>query len=330
MVNVSPGNLSYTVSEDLPEIKLHSNTEYCPLIYELIPAYGCQFECDYCNVYNLKKESDFYPITVFKHYPELVEKSIEEHVSKGLDPVYYFSPKTDIFQHALVDSKITKQILEVLVRKKAKYILVTKGRLPGPEILELLAQSGDKGRVLISQGMKNQEHAGHLEPHAATVEERYQLADICIKNGIPAMGVIEPILPFKNIEFVADIIKRFVDIGIDHFAVDFARISFACLDKMIEKLPELEELRDIYTDPEAISQTFGTGPYKRESVLRYAPSYGYLQEKYNLIDEYAKKLGATISICNYFRVPGINTRAYMRGFLCFGIYDKARADEWLK
>jgi hypothetical protein len=99
---------------------------------------------------------------------------------------------------------------------------------------------------------------------------------------------------------------------------------------MIEKLPELEELRDIYTDPEAISQTFGTGPYKRESVLRYAPSYGYLQEKYNLIDEYAKKLGATISICNYFRVPGINTRAYMRGFLCFGIYDKARADEWLK
>jgi len=63
--------------------------------------------------------------------------------------------------------------------------------------------------------------------------------------------------------------------------------------------------------------------------LRYAPSYDYLEEKYNLIDGYAKELGATISICNYFRVPGINTRAYQRGFLCFGIYDKARADELL-
>jgi DNA repair photolyase len=329
MANVSPSNLNYTISEDIPEIKLHSNTEYCPLIYELIPAYGCQFECDYCNVYNLKKDSDFYPITVFKHYPELVEKSIEEHLSKGLNPVYYFSPKTDVFQHALVDSKITQQILEVLVRKKAKYILVTKGNLPGAEIIELLSQSGNTGRVLISCGMKNQEHAGILEPFAASIEERYQLANICVKNGIPAMGVIEPILPLKNIEFVENIIKRFVEIGIDHFAVDFARISIACLDKMIEKLPELEELRNVYEDPNAICQTFGTGPYKRESVLRYAPSYDYLTEKYNLIDEYAKKFGATISICNYFRIPGINKRAYMRGFLCFGIYDKAIADELL-
>lgn len=330
MVNVPSSKLNYIVSEDLPEIKLHSNTEYCPLIYELIPAYGCQFECEYCNVYNLKKDSNFYPITVFKHYPQLVEQSIEDNVAKGLKPVYYFSPKTDVFQHALVDSKITEQILAVLVKKKANYILVTKGRLPGPEILDLLSQSRDNGRVLISCGMKNQGQADILEPFAASLEERYELANSCVKNGIPAMGVIEPILPFRNIEFVEDIIKRFVEIGINHFAVDFARISFACLDKMIEKLPDLEELRDIYEDPNAICQTFGTGPYKRESVVRYAPSYDYLQRQYNLIDEYAKKYGATISICNYFKIPGINTRAYSRGFLCFGIYDKIRADELLR
>lgn len=329
MADISSSNLTYSLSEDILEIKAHSNTEYCPLIFELIPAHGCEFECEYCNVYSLKKDSDFYPITVFRHYPELVEKTIDGHVSEGLNPVYYFSPKTDVFQHALVDSKITQQILEVLVRKKANYILVTKGRLPNPEILDLLCQSRDTGRVLISCGMKNQEHADILEPSAASLEERYQLAEICVKNGIPAMGVIEPILPFKNIEFVDDIIKRFVKIGIDHFAVDFARISFACLDKIIDKLPEFEELREIYGDPDAICQTFGTGPYKRESVTRYAPSYDYLQEKYNLIDGYAKKSGATISICNYFNVPGINTRAYERGFLCFGIYDKARADELL-
>jgi DNA repair photolyase len=329
MANVSPDKSDYTVSEDVPEIKAHSNTEYCPLIFELIPAYGCEFECDYCNVYNLKKESDFYPITVFKRYPELVEKTVAEHLSEGLSPVYYFSPKTDIFQRALVETKITQQILEVLVRKKAKYILVTKGKLPGPEILDLLSQSGNAARVLISCGMKNQEHATLLEPFAASIEERYHLADLCVKRGIPAMGVIEPILPFRDIQFVEPIIKRFVDIGIDHFAVDFARITLACLEKMIAKLPELDELKEVYGDPDAICQTFGTGPYKRESVTRYAPSNAYLKEKFTLIDGYAEKLGSTISICNYFHIPGINARAYQRGFLCFGIYDKARADQLL-
>lgn len=320
---------NYTISKEIPEIKPHANTEFCPLIYELIPAHGCEFECDYCNVYNLKEKSDFYPVTVFSRYPALVEKTIEDHFSQGLNPVYYFSPKTDVFQTALVETKITQQILEVLVQKGAKYILVTKGRLPGPEILDLLARSGNAARVLVSCGMKNQKHADVLEPFAAPVEERYRFAEMCVRTGIPAMGVIEPILPLKNIEFVADILKRFVDLGIDHFAVDFARISFACLDKLIEKLPELQELRDIYGDPGAIRQDFGTGPYKREAVPRYAPSNDYLTEKFNLIDGYANNIGATISICNYFKIPGINTRAYQRGFLCFGIHDKVRADQLL-
>lgn len=321
-------NMGYALSDELPEIHPHSNTQYCPLIYELIPAHGCAFECEYCNVYNLKAESCFYPITVFKNYPALVEKTVKEHQTEGVDPVYYFSPKTDIFQPALVETGVTQKILEVLVQTKSRYILVTKGKLPGPEIIDLLVQSEGRGRVLVSYGMKNQAHADVLEPFAATLEERFDLAKQCTQNGIPAMGVIEPILPLQDLSFVEQIIKMFVDIGIDHFAVDFARISLACLDKLVAKLPELAELNDIYRSPEAISQNFGTGPYKREEVERFAPSADYLHRTFNLIEEYAKKQNATISICNYFPVPGINTRAYDRGFLCFGIYDKERAEQY--
>lgn len=316
----------YALSDDLPEIHPHSNTQYCPLIYELIPAHGCAFECEYCNVYNLKAESCFYPITVFRKYPDLVETTIKDHQAKGLNPVYYFSPKTDVFQPALLETGVTRKILEVLARTKARYILVTKGKLPDPDILDLLVQSGGAGRVLVSYGMKNQAHADALEPFAATLEERFDLATRCTQKGIPAMGVIEPILPLRDLSFVEQIIKKFVGIGIDHFAVDFARISLACLDKLIAKLPELAELNDIYRSPEAISQNFGTGPYKREAVERFAPSAAYLNRTFNQIEAYARKQNATISICNYFPVPGINLRAYERGFLCFGIYDKARAE----
>lgn len=317
--------VTYSLSDELPEIKAHSNTQYCPLIYELIPAHGCVFGCEYCNVYNLKAESCFHPITVFRNYPGLVEKTVKEHRAGGVNPVYYFSPKTDVFQPALVETGVTRRILEILAENKARYILVTKGKLPGPEILDLLVKSDGAGRVLVSYGMKNQAHADVLEPFAATLDERFDLARSCTQNGIPAMGVIEPILPLQDLSFVEQIIRKFVDIGVDHFAVDFARISLACLDKLIAKLPELAELNEIYRSPGAISQTFGTGPYKREEVERFAPSSEYLHRTFNLIEDYAKKQGATISICNYFPVPGINIRAYERGFLCFGIYDKERA-----
>lgn len=328
MIDRIDRSLEYTVSDELPEVRPHANTQYCPLIFELIPAHGCSFECEYCNVYNLKAESNFFPITVFRKYPELVEKTIHEHRAKGLDPVYYFSPKTDVFQPALVETGVTREIMEVMVRNKSRYILVTKGKLPGPDILDLLIQSKDTGRVLVSYGMKNQAHADVLEPFAATLEERFDLASVCMQNGVPAMGVIEPILPLRDLSFVKDIIRKFGSIGIDHFAIDFARISLACLDKLIARLPELEELNEVYRTPEAISQNFGTGPYKREAVERFAPSQEFHVKNFGLIDEFAKEQGATVSICNYFRVPGINTRAYDRGFLCFGIYDKERATKY--
>ncbi len=323
-------NRNYTISEEVFEIKSHSNTKYCPLIYELIPAHGCSFECAYCNVYSMYDEKEFYPITVFRNYPNYIAKTIDEHRAQGMEPVYYFSPKTDVFQEALVETKIVHQTLEVLKKKKAQYILVTKGRLPDNEILDLLIATKDKGRVLVSYGMQNEEHARVLEPNAATLQQRYELAKACYDNDIPAMGIIEPILPLSDLSFVKDIIKMFVSLKIDHFAIDFARISKDCLEGLIQRLPELAELRDVYYSKDAIPQTFGTGAYVRKPVERFAPSAEFHDTYFNLIKNYAKEFNATVSICNYFPVKGINTDAYKRGFLCFGIYDPVRADEFLK
>lgn len=319
----------YILSNELPEIKAHSNTEFCPLIYELIPAHGCDFGCTYCNVYSLDEVKTFTPVTVFKNYPKLVSDTIDLHRSQGESPVYYFSPKTDVFQSALTETKVTHQILEVMVKKQAPYILVTKGKLPDNDILDLLKRSNGRGRVLVSYGMKNEKFASVLEPNAATLAERFELASKCMENNIPTMGIIEPILPLKDLSYVKDILKKFVDIKVNHFAIDFARISKVCLDGMIEKLPELEELKEVYCCDEAIAQDFQTGPYVRHCVRRFAPSQEYHEKNFNLIKDYAESLGATVSICNYFKVKGINKSAYKRGFLCFGIYDPVRAQQFL-
>lgn len=318
------------ISSEIPSpILAHSNTDCCPLIYELIPAHGCSFECVYCNVYSMKKEKTYYPITVYNNYPRLVEETIIKHQNNEIKPVYYFSPKTDVFQPALIESGVTLNILKNLNKYSAPYILVTKGSLPNNEILQELINSKGLGRVLISYGMKNELHASVMEPEAASLEKRFDLAKICMENNVPTMGVIEPILPLKDLSFVDDIISNFVDIGIDHFAIDFARISLDCLDSMVNALPELEELKDVYYDPKAISQEFETGPYHRDMITRFAPSKEYMEEKFKTIRDYARNSEATVSICNFFNIKGINTDAYRRGFLCFGIYDKDRTNEYL-
>ena len=156
------------------------------------------------------------------------------------------------------------------------------------------------------------------------------MAAACSLHGIPTMGIIEPILPLRDLSFVRQIMARFVGLSTNHFAVDFARISHVCLSELIGNLPELSELMEIYHAPDAVSQVFETGAYHRESIQRFAPSREYLQTNFALLREYARSLGATISICNYFRVQGINADAYKRGFLCFGIYDPDRAARFLE
>jgi DNA repair photolyase len=319
---------AFFVSDAVHPIKKHTNTECCPLIYEVIPAHGCEFGCVYCNVYSLMKKKTHYPVTVFPNYPAQLREHIESQKEdlNGRTPVYYFSPKTDIFQSALVETGITQQLLEVMVEKNVEFILVTKGKVPNDRIFELLEEAKPKGRVLISQGMKNEHHARVLEPKAATMEERFEFTSRCTAHGVPVMGVIEPILPLKDLSFVYQTMDEFMRRGVDHFAVDFARISLACLDDMIEKLPELEELREVYCDKEAVGQTFETGPYYREHVERYAPSKEYMTKAFTEMNDYITQRTGTISICNYFHIPGINVGAYKRGYLCFGIYDPKRAE----
>lgn len=319
----------YIVSQEMSEITAVSFTKYCPEIFELIPAHGCEFACEYCFVDRMHDGKRIHPITVFEKYPDIVEKTIDEHRAKKIEAVYYLSPKTDIFQRALIETKITHRILSVMAKKGVTFFICTKGKLPDNEILELLIKAGNKTRVLISYGLKNEEHANILEPNAATLEERYEFAKICTKYSIPAMGVIEPILPLNDLSFVNDIMERFVDIGIDHFAIDFARLSNVCLERLIKSLPELEELKEIYYDEKAIRQESETGTYSDYKIVRYSPSHEYLSKNYHLINNYAQQLGATISVCNYFKVPGINLRAYKRGFLCFGIQNQKQAEIFL-
>jgi hypothetical protein len=112
--------------------------------------------------------------------------------------------------------------------------------------------------------------------------------------------------------------KRFSGIGINHFALDFARISEACLEKIETILPESkEQFEKIYHDPDADKQTFKTAV--GTTVMRNAPSKKYILKNFNKFKEIAKKYGATVSACNSFGFDEFNKDADEVGYRCMGI-----------
>lgn len=301
----------------LRTLKIHSNSPKCPLIHEVVPVIGCQFQCEYCNALGQEEGRAFVPVQIDEGYLDFLEGEIVEEMKGEEKPLYYYSPKTDCFQPSLLKTGITLKIIKIFNKYKCDYILVSKG-VPSDEVFEEMKKSGDRLQMIITYGMPNEELRKKLEKGAATNEARYEFTKRCIENGIQPVIILEPILPLADLSFVTTIMKMFTAIGVKHFAIDFARVSNECLERIYEILPELKaELDIIYKDPEADKQEFKTA--KGTVVTRTAPNKKYILEKFNMFKEIAKGMGATVSACNSFGFTDFNAEANAVGYECMGI-----------
>lgn len=303
--------------DSIRHLKLHSNTERCPLIYEVVPVIGCEFCCTYCNALGQEEGNQFVPVQVDVNYVSFLREEIRNNIAKNIKPLYYYSPKTDCFQNALLKTGITKGVLEVFNEFDCEYILVSKG-VPSDDVFEEIKKSGDRCQMIITYGMPDEETRKKLEPGAAANQERFDYAKRCVENGIQTCIILEPILPIADLSYVEDIIKKFTSVGIKHFALDFARISELCLEKMMSVLPEHKiQLEKIYHDPEADKQTFKTAI--GTVVMRSAPNKKYILEKFMEFQKIANQFGATVSSCNSFGFDEFNEQANNVGYQCMGI-----------
>ncbi|MGY3666852.1 MAG: radical SAM protein [Roseburia sp. 1XD42-69] len=307
------------------EIHSHGNTKYCnPNMMELNPAIGCQFQCQYCNAYTQEQENCFSKVRVFVDFPKYLEIFLKEN-KKRLDKIFfYFSPKIDAFQDCLLESGITKNILELLLEHQARYFIVTKGKIPNKEIQQLLIESKNINQLIISCTMPNEEIREILEPNAARIKERLDLAEFCVKNGIPVSAIFSPILPIDELNYVKNYIKIYLEMGITHFRVDFTEISRSSLDKLCSLLPKYEKsLKEVYLDKNA-TVTHWNVPYKEIEIERYWPSLEYMKKQFNELKNYAKSVNskATLSVCNSLCIENklhrFNDEAINAGFNCIG------------
>lgn len=319
-------NTKYVIHADLmTKINIHKNTDACPLIYEVVPVYGCEFECLYCHALGQEEVKKFLPVIVDSNYPKLLKSVIEEHKKEHLNPIYYYSPKSDCFQKPLLETGITREIIELFKENDCNYILVTKG-VPSEDVFELMVQTKNRCQVIISYGMPNEQVRKSIEPMAALLNERIKFAKRCVDAGIQTAAILEPFLPFKDLSFVKDIMNKFVEIGVNHFAVDFARVTHICLERIINAIPQYsQELKENYILENSHNEVSTTAGGNK--VIRYSPPKEYMLEKFNYFKEIAKELNATVSVCNSFGFEGFNKEAGERGYICMGINIKKVANK---
>ena len=305
------------------EIKPHGNKRTCNRnMLEINPTVGCQFQCQYCNAY-AQTGDNFSEVKVYIDYPQYLKEYLEEHKGEVDRIFFYFSPKIDAFQDCLIETGITKAILEILMEYNARYIIVTKGGVPNDEICELLIKSKHLNQFLISCSMPNEETRILLEPHAASIQERLNFAKYLVDNGIRTTAIFSPILPINNGEYIKQYIDYYLSINITHFRLNYAELSHDCLNSLINLLPQYAENLKIYMDNEA-ERTEWQIPYKNAKINRYFPSVMYMHDSFEELRAYAKNINkdATFSICNSLcekkELSGFNNEAFKAGFGCIG------------
>lgn len=310
--------------DSLAEIVHHANSPACPSgMFELNPAFGCEFGCAYCGIYALEKEF-FNEVIVYVDFPAYLDKWLTENRDSQPGRYFYFSAKTDALQPALVESGVTLSTLQVLRKHRARYFLVTKGGLPSPDICAELVCARDINQVIISATMPSEELRVLLEPAAGTMEERLALARFCVANAIFVTASCCPVLPIGDPTYLAATIARFAAAGVKHFYFDFARLSRDAVLNLMELLPEHKQAFERHYFTEQAHVTRWHMPHRNVSIDKFQPPLPFMLQVFQALADFVRQAvpGATVSVCNHFAtpktLPHFNDRARAECISCIG------------
>lgn len=306
-------------------------TANCFSAYEVNPAKGCGFGCEYCSMYAQMERKAHLPVFIFKDYPEHLRTFIKSQPdSKQL--VFNVSPQTDFFSQELIESGMTKAILNVFMETGAKFYSLTKAGLPPKEIQEQLISLKDQGQIIISSGLPDEKAEVILEPKAPPSRERMAFAKFCNANAIPVTGIIAPYLPLggREEEYRKIILNRFKEAGISHCSIQVLKVSKPCLERVTALIPgEKSSLDNLYFRSDI--QEGGTIVWALPSGQTQERSYAQKDRMAEILLGFkneAREMGMTVSTCvDVEKQIGVkyNREANRRGFTCVGFMPRRNA-----
>ncbi len=223
-------------------------------IYSMNPYQGCEHGCIYCYARNSHEYwgysagLDFERKIIAKpNAPQLLEQQLMNKNWK-VSPIM-FSGNTDCYQPIERKLKITRQMLEVLLKFRHPVGMITKNNviLRDIDILQELAKL-KLVHVMVSITSLKEELRLKMEPRTVTAKNRLKVIEQLNKAGIPTGIMTAPIIPGLN----SSEIPQLIEAAANHSAVT-AGYTIVRLNGAI---------KDIFTD--WIHKTF---PDRAEKVL---------------------------------------------------------------
>lgn len=183
------------------------------------PYRGCEHGCIYCyarpaHAYmGLSPGLDFESKLFFK--PEAA-KLLEKELSKSsyIPEFIHIGGNTDPYQPQERRLRVTRGVIEVLVRFRHPFTVITKSALVVRD-LDLLAEAAALGltRVAISITTLDRKLARSMEPRAATPEKRIEAVRQLSAAGVPVSVMFAPCIPGLNDHEMEAVLERAAGAG---------------------------------------------------------------------------------------------------------------------
>ena len=177
--------------------------------YAINPYIGCTFGCKYCfaqfiGAFKYKKGQWGKDIWIRKNIPQVLPKSLSK-ISRGR---FFISSACDPYQHIEKKTKLTREILRILISRWIPVFIMTKSTLILRD-LDLLKEAKDLV-VNITITSDREDVRKILEPGGPSFEERLKTVRKLKEAGINTGVFVGPVLPM-NPEKLAYNLKKIVD-----------------------------------------------------------------------------------------------------------------------
>ncbi len=199
--------------------------------WSMNPYQGCEHGCTYCYARNTHEYwgysagSEFEQIIlVKKNAPALLEQAFQK---KSWEPApIMLSGNTDCYQPAEQTFKITRQILEVLLKYRNPVGIITKNALILRD-LDLLEEMNRKNLVHVSITVTSLDEKVRrtLEPRTATIKRKLDTINKLSQLNIPVNVMIAPVIPGLTSHEIMDIAKTVSEAGAHFINYTLVRLN---------------------------------------------------------------------------------------------------------
>lgn len=257
--------------------------EYSPLAMNYIK--GCDHGCVYCYVPKMMKRfnKDYVHSDVYIKEEKALLKEIEASCRKHADSdkQVFLSFLTDPYSSFNQKTKLTRRVLELLLKYNIPVSILSKGGMRILEDIDIIKQFGENIQVGGSLTFTSINDSLKWEKGAAIPEERFYALEYLHSEGVRTWASMEPVIyPEQSLE-IMEITKDYIDaykIGkLNHFPkheVKFDWTKFlvdavSIMRKNNKPFYIKEDLRefkpaDLYLSPEEIDMDYLALKNKRQ------------------------------------------------------------------